>query len=351
MPKLKKYMETSIRINFIGAVIFVVAFSVVIGFASLASADEDGYWNMNDINNYQLEGTNNGYGILYPQEIITSTPPEIFTSSFPEQTATVVTPPEITTEIFQAPEQTATVTTPPEITTEVISSPTDYTTYTNYYNPVSDYYPGFRGGFAPSFGLGFGISPSFASPAFFSSPAIIQPAFVSSAPSVSSASASATAVANVTNINTVSAPPQYQAQYIAPTYVTPTYYTPPQYPAQYIPPPPPPPPALYVALTQIPYTGIDGSVAYWLTLIGLAGAAAYFVVSYLPHLVGAKAGGFAGLALAGGLIRRKQVQSVTPVFETRSVAKTFAAEKHSGTTDKMVTEDTKDGPRIVINRD
>src|SRR3989338_162165 len=222
-----------------------------------------------------------------------------------------------------------------------------YASYPNYYDTYASYpyAPGFGGGFGPSFGLGvgFGVAPRFASPIVYSSPAIIQPAFVSSAPSVSSASASATAVASVTNINTVSAPPQYQAQYVAPTYVTPTYYNPPQYTAQYIPPPPPPPPAPYVALTQIPYTGIDGSVAYWLTLIGIVAAGARSPLSFLPHLFTGKSG-ISALAFAG--LRRKQNAIAAPA----RLIEASIPEKRTGTNDSMVTVHSKDGPRIVINR-
>ena len=222
-----------------------------------------------------------------------------------------------------------------------------YASYPNYYDTYASYpyAPGFGGGFGPSFGLGvgFGVAPRFASPIVYSSPAIIQPAFVSSAPSVSSASASATAVASVTNINTVSAPPQYQAQYVAPTYVTPTYYNPPQYTAQCFPPPPPPPPAPYVALTQIPYTGIDGSVAYWLTLIGIVAAAAYSLVYFMPHLFTGKSG-ISALAFAG--LRRKQNAIAAPA----RLIEASIPEKRTGTNDSMVTVHSKDGPRIVINR-
>src|SRR3989344_269348 len=377
--------------NKFGAVSFAIFFALSIAFAIPVFADEPGFatfdyapagtatfdyapsggatfdyapsgnaktYNVNDINSYLPVGENNGYGILGGPGTATfdyaPSAPGTATFDYAPTPGTATfdyAPSQPGTATFDyAPKEepgTATFDYAPKLGEVTFDYAPDYRTV-DIYGVTPEYaflgYPGFRGGYGPSFGLGFGISPSFASPVVFSSPAIIQPAFVSSAPSVSSASASATAVASVTNINTVSAPPQYQAQYIAPTYVTPTYYNPPQYTAQYIPPPPPPPPAPYVALTQIPYTGIDGSVAYWLTLIGIVAAAAYSLVYFMPHLFTGKSG-ISALAFAG--LRRKQNAIAAPA----RLIEASIPEKRTGTNDSMVTVHSKDGPRIVINRD
>ncbi len=129
--------------------------------------------------------------------------------------------------------------------------------------------------------------------------------------------------------------------------------------AQVIPPPPPPiyyPPQ--VALTQIPYTGLDlglvGNALYWLSILSFAAAGAYLVVYYkggAMTLATAAVGRASSRAeRAVSKVAQKIDAAVLPVFA--SFAKTSEDNQGMNTSDAMVFQRSEEGtaPRIVIVR-
>lgn len=155
-------------------------------------------------------------------------------------------------------------------------------------------------------------------------------------------------------------PPHYNVQAYVPPVTYPSYptynptynpYVAPVYPAQSQP---------YVALTQIPYTGLElglfGNLMYWGALAAVAAAAGYLLVYYMP-LHGAPS--FAGMFSRANSVPFKSNNEDEVENEIEKKNEPVAvkpapafAQAYSGTRDSMNIIRSENGmaPRIVISR-
>ncbi|KKW19366.1 MAG: hypothetical protein UY63_C0015G0007 [Parcubacteria group bacterium GW2011_GWA2_51_10] len=164
--------------------------------------------------------------------------------------------------------------------------------------------------------------------------------------------------------------PQYNVQAYVPPVTYPTYPTYPSY-QPYVQPYVAPVnpivnPAPYVALTQIPYTGLDlglfGSAAYWVALLAFALAAGYLFVYYVPamrlrrnEVVSFTEGQDDG---AKAEVEEEELPVLSPIAIARKQIPAFASYGGfgkltvNGTKDSMTVVPSMNGkaPRIVISR-
>lgn len=155
--------------------------------------------------------------------------------------------------------------------------------------------------------------------------------------------------------------PQYTVQaYVPPTYNYPTYQQP--YVQPYVSPVNPIVPSNpYVALTQIPYTGLDlglfGNAAYWLGLAAFAVGAGYLAVYYLPSIMNRRNESFVAMSdqdegEAEPEKKTEEKEEAASITSPITVAMPAFAVSCGGTRDSMFSIPSTDGraPRLVISR-
>ncbi|MFZ2886310.1 MAG: hypothetical protein WA021_00645 [Minisyncoccia bacterium] len=113
----------------------------------------------------------------------------------------------------------------------------------------------------------------------------------------------------------------------------------------------------YVSLTQIPYTGFDlgpiGNAMYWVGLAVFAMGAAYLATYYVPQLLTAQAGAFAGIRTRAyaPVVAPKAPLLLEKEAQAANVAPIVASLRKAGTVDSMAIVQVKGSmPKIVVDR-